>query len=254
VHRKSSLPVILSRPCLAVLWMIQPDKLREMLGKAALTDSGMMPRFLLCDTKAEPVDEPEHWPVIDEATTAGWSAVIRELARTFRARGKEPLTIKTASGVQAMLRDYHNELAAKRRTGGDLADVSSYAARWSENARRVAVVLHAAEHGASAPYEKLATETAENALKIVRWFSAQQLQVLAAGRHERRASRLESLKAALSLYPEQRATLRDLERRNGIAKDEAASLARAFPAVLVLETVKPAGRGRPSETVRLVAK
>jgi hypothetical protein len=42
VHRKSSLPVILSRPCLAVLWMIQPDKLREMLGKAALTDSGMM--------------------------------------------------------------------------------------------------------------------------------------------------------------------------------------------------------------------
>jgi len=42
VHRKSSLPVILSRPCLAVLWMIQPDKLREMLGKAALTDSGML--------------------------------------------------------------------------------------------------------------------------------------------------------------------------------------------------------------------
>ena len=78
--------------------------------------------------------------------------------------------------------------------------------------------------------------------------------MLAAGRHERRASRLESLKAALSLYPEQRATLRDLERRNGITKDEAASLARAFPAVLVLETVKPASRGRPSETVRLVAK
>lgn len=253
-HRKSSLPVILARPCLTVLWMIQPDKLREMLGNVSLVDSGLMPRFLVCDTKAEPMKEPEHWPVMDAAVNAKWCSVIKELARTFRDRGKEPQTIATSAEVQAIFRDYFNGVVDQRRTGGELADVASFAARWSENAWRVAVVLHAAEHGVGAPYSPMTKETAANAIRIVQWFARQQLRVLAAGRHERRASRLESLKAALMSYPDRRATLRDLERRNGIAKEEVTMLARNFPSMLALETIKREGPGRRSETVRLIGK
>jgi Protein of unknown function (DUF3987) len=252
VHRKNSQPVTLKRPCLSVLWMLQPDKLRDMLGNVALTDSGMMPRFLFCNTRAEPMNEPEEWPTMNAQTAASWNVLIRELVNSFRGRGAEPLCIRTSDAVRGLFRGYFNEIVTKRRTGGELADVSTYAARWAENAWRLAVVLHAAEKGLNAPYEPMPRDTALNAIRLMQWFSRQQLSLLASGRHERQRASLDKLKAALQTCPDYRSTLRDLERRNGIERAEVEALAKAFPAVLVLEKLKTGKPGQPSEVARLL--
>ncbi len=252
VHRKNSQPVTLKRPCLTVLWMLQPDKMRDMLANPALTESGMMPRFLICNTKAEPQNEPETWPAMDVTVAATWNALIRELASAFRSAGANPHCITYPPEVRAMFRDYFNRIVPDRRTGGALADVSSYAARWAENGWRLAVVLHAAEHGVSAPDVELTTETATNALRIMEWFTRQQLSLLAAGRHERQRTRMDNLKTALETYPDRICTLRDLERRHGIERAEVESLVRIFPALVVIEKVKTGKAGQPSVMVRLV--
>ena len=213
-----------------------------------------MPRFLFCNTRAEPMNEPEEWPTINTETAANWNGVIRELVNGFRGRGADPLCIRTSESVKRVFRDYFNELVAKRRTGGELADVSTYAARWAENAWRLAVVLHAAENGINAPYEPMPHDTARNAICLMQWFSRQQLSLLAAGRHERQRTALDKLKTALLTCPNYSSTLRDLERRNGIEHAEVEALAKAFPAVIALEIVKTGGAGRPSEMARLLVK
>ena len=75
---------------------------------------------------------------------------------------------------------HHNAIVKRRRA--DLRDVTIYAARWNEQAWRIAVVLHAAQHGANAHKHRLEIETAKRAIELADWFAAQQLEILSASR------------------------------------------------------------------------
>lgn len=71
--------MVLAHPCLSVLWLLQPDKLRELQESAAMSESGLMPRFLIAETKAEPREEPEERHCIPETVKAAWSGLIHTL-------------------------------------------------------------------------------------------------------------------------------------------------------------------------------
>jgi len=58
-----------------------------------------------------------------------------------------------------------------------------FVCRWTEQAWRVALVLHVALHGTKAIEERLSLETARNAICIVDWFSQHQLALLTGGRN-----------------------------------------------------------------------
>jgi uncharacterized protein DUF3987 len=116
VHRKTSRPVLLNRPCLTILWMMQPDKLREVMKKPNLADSGFFPRFLICDTKAEPQKEPETRPTIAEETSAAWADLLETLVRTFHQAGST-MTITPSREAAEVLRAYYNENVPKRSSG-----------------------------------------------------------------------------------------------------------------------------------------
>ena len=83
-----------------------------------------------------------------------------------------------------MMNAHHNAIVKRRR--GELRDVTSFAARWNEQAWRTAVCLHAAEHSAAAHDHQLNLETARRAIAIADWFAIQQLEILSAGRHQAR--------------------------------------------------------------------
>ena len=89
-------------------------------------------------------------------------------------------------------------------------------------------------------------------MKLMRWFSAQQLRVLAAGREDRLNKRLEKLREVLALEPQKSKTLRELERSNGFDQDEVKRLAAKFPGVVVIEKISTGGAGRPSVVARLL--
>lgn len=252
IHRKGSPPVVLAHPCLTVLWMLQPDKLRELLESAAMSESGMMPRFLIADTKAEPQEEPDERHCIPATVKSAWAELIHTLLDEYHEPDAKARVVQPEREATAMLRDFTNEIVQRRKRGGDLEDVSIYAARWAENAWRLAVVLHAAEHGEEAWRENLSAATADKALTMMRWFAAQQLRLLASGREDKLAKRLEKLREVLALKRDKLCNLSELERRHAFAAAEVQKLAAQFPGVLVIEKLSTGGSGRPPVVARLL--
>jgi hypothetical protein len=191
VDRKGSGPILLQRPCLAALWLVQPDKIETLLGERSLTDGGLIPRPLICQPNAQ------HRPIvrgaegIPAATVNTWALLVGKLIKTFRY-ASEPVTLEPAPEVLQLMDAHCNRIVERMKT--DLQDVDSYAARWNEQAWRIAVCLHAGLHGEDAGGRMLAADTAANAIALADWFAGEQLRILARGRHAaRRAKRDEVL-------------------------------------------------------------
>lgn len=191
VDRQGREPVLLQRPCLAALWLVQPDKVETLLGKTELTDGGLIPRILICHTRAMPRPIVDGVEGIPAATEHAWEMRVSELIHAFRM-ASEPFTIEPTPEARQMMKEHHNQIVERRN--GELRDVTTYAARWNEQAWRIAVCLHAGLHGEDAGGRMLEADTAASAIALADWFAGEQLHILARGRHvARRAKRDEVL-------------------------------------------------------------
>ena len=198
VDRQGREPVTLQRPCLSALWLVQPDKIETLLGKTELTDGGMIPRLLVCHTRAMPLPIVEGVAGIPSATSDAWAALVNGLLKAFRMAG-EPMTIEPTPEAKAMMDAHHNQIVARRLA--ELRDVTTYAARWNEQAWRIAVCLHAGLHGEGAGERKLSHETAASAIALADWFAGEQLRILERGRHAARRAKREEVLALLADTP-----------------------------------------------------
>ena len=93
----------------------------------------------------------------------------------------------------------------------DLRDVTTYAARWNEQAWRIAVCLHAGLHGEDAGGRMLAADTAASAIALADWFAGEQLRILARGRHAARRAKRDEVLELLADNPKG-ITARDVHR------------------------------------------
>ena len=124
-------------------------------------------------------------------TANAWAALVGSLIKTFRMAG-EPVTIEPAPDARRMMDTHHNQIVERRLA--DLRDVTTYAARWNEQAWRIAVCLHAGLHSEDAGARMLSADTAASAIALADWFAGEQLRILEGGRHAaRRAKRDEVL-------------------------------------------------------------
>ena len=244
-HRINRPPVELHHPSLSVTWMIQPDKASELFDKVDLTEGGLLPRFLITDTDAEPEDEPENPHTLDEAITAQWQELI-ELALDYRDKAAAPVTIETDAEAREIFRAYTNASKARAKSNGDLADLSSFPVRWGEQAWRLAASLHVATHGEDFPNQALNAGTARQTTALAHWFSHHQLSLMSRRRHERQEERWRRLRDILLKTENGSETLRNLRKRNGFSKEEIERLAETFSDSLELKTIASAGGGRPS--------
>jgi hypothetical protein len=179
VDRQGRDTVVLNNPCLALCWFVQPDLLATMLDEESLSASGFLPRLLICHTKAAPRRIEGEAQILSATVLNQWKQLNDDLLVTFHAANK-PHRIMPTQEAMEVLNDYHNRIVDRR--AADLADVGAFAARYAENAWRLSIVLHAAMWGSDAGNEPLAAETAANAVCIVEWFAASQLDILAKGR------------------------------------------------------------------------
>lgn len=251
VDRLSRGAIVLQKPCLTVLWLTQPDKLEVLLGTESLSEGGLLPRFLICHTGAEPQEIGECRPVIPATVQADYDQLIKTLVRTFRCSDCAA-TVKATSSAMNLLNGHHNEIVRRQKGDGDLRDVKSFAARWTENAWRVAVCLHAAEHGIDATPNDLNNETAQRAIRIVNWFSEQQLDVLSAGRMAAKKSKTDRVLELLSQHPEG-ITNRLVQRARIEPTAEAAKVLLATmesDGILIGQDCKPDGGGKESRIYR----
>ena len=249
VHRMSRDPISLESPCLTALWLTQPDKLQSLLDERSLNEGGLIPRILTCHTNCEPREIGKNPPSISISVEKAYAGLIFCLLDTYRLAHERFTIVPTSEALRA-LNDHHDAIVKRRR--GELRDVTSYAARWNEQAWRIAVCLHAGTHGSQAHEQPVSLETAQRAIALADWFAAEQLRILNAGRTQRKIERLQRLKELIVQQYNGAATLRDLQRNNGFEPDETRELAAKFPGSLVIE--KRETGGRPSEIVSLPKK
>jgi hypothetical protein len=234
--------VVLNSPCLAVLWLVQPDKVVTLLAERSLTDGGLIPRFLICHTNAEPRPIIEGAAGIPAEVRAEYRRLIRELLETYRL-ASEARTIEPTPEALAALNAHFNAIVERRR--GELRDVTTYAARWNEQAWRIAVCLHAGLNGSKAHERRLELATAKAAIELADWFAGQQLGILEAGRE---AARREIRDEVLSLLADNPAGIRKSDvyrKRITLDADEAHTLLSTMEAegVLIGRDEKPEGGG-----------
>jgi Protein of unknown function (DUF3987) len=249
IDRMSRDPVSLESPCLTALWLTQPDKLEALLDERSLNEGGLIPRILPCHTNCEPREIGRNPPAISMSTSKAYAGLIYSLLSTYRLAHERFALQPTPEALQE-LNDHHDAIVKRRR--GELRDVTSYAARWNEQAWRISVCLHAATHGAEAHQHLLDLETAQHAITLADWFAEQQLRILNAGRTQRKVERLQKLRELIVQQYNGEATLRDLKLRNGFKADEVRELVMKFPGMLAIE--KRETGGRPSEIVSLPKK
>ena len=249
VHRMSRDPISLESPCLTALWLTQPDKLQSLLDERSLNEGGLIPRILPCHTNCEPREIGQDPPSISISVEKAYGGLIFSLLETYRL-ASERFTIKPSSEASQALNDHHDAIVKRRR--GELRDVTSCAARWNEQAWRIAVCLHAGTHGSQAHEQPVSLETAQRAITLADWFAAEQLRILNAGRTQRKIERLQRLQHLIGQQYNGTVTLRSLQRNNGFEPAEIRELAAKFPEKLVIE--RRGTGGRPSEIVSLPQK
>ena len=256
VDRQGRDAVVLHRPCLSLCWLVQPDLLATMLGEDSLSASGFLPRLLICDTRARPQRIEGEAPALPESIRAAWWQLVADLLANYHAAAS-PFRIEPTPAALACLTEFHNAVVDRRI--GDLADVGAFAARYAENAWRMAVTFHAALYGADAHSRPLDAETAGNAVRVVEWFAAAQLDILSKARRQA-ASKvedevLELISANRDRKGQDFTTAREVQRARIVATAEAAHalLARMESSGLLSgEDVAPPNGGKPTRIFRLI--
>jgi len=208
VDRIGREPVLLQRPCLAALWLVQPDKLETLLEKSELTDGGLIPRLLVCQTGAMPQPIVDGVESIPTGVADAWAVLVKNLVTTFRMATK-PFTIEPVPEAWEMMKDHFNRIVERRLS--DLRDVTKFAARWNEQAWRLAVVIHAGLYGVDAGGRQLEADTAANAIALADWFAEEQLRILAHGRHAAQRAKCDEVLELLADTPKG-ITARDVQR------------------------------------------
>ena len=185
--------VRLADPCLTLLWLMQPSKLDTLFSQRHFREDGLLARVLACRIETRPRKYDSRRPAdsYSRAVRQEWRELWLELHQSYHRITDKPHILTLSKEAAAWMLDYHDETVERRRR--DLADMDSLAARWAEQAWRLAVVLHAARHGKEAHLEQVrADDTVGAAIEIADWFSEQQLALLAYSRaaaaetHERK--------------------------------------------------------------------
>jgi hypothetical protein len=167
-------------------------------------------------------------------------------------------TIQVTEAARHCLESYFNEIVDRRKTG-ELVDVNQYASRWCEQAARLAITLHAGLYGGAAHEHPLGLETAENAVRLAKWFANQQLSSLAKGRQAAARKKEDEVLELLESNHERKGvdfiTVRDAYRARIVLTAGAAHalLARMETCGLLAgEDVTPPGGGKITRIFRRV--
>ena len=231
-------------PCLAMLLLVQPSILRELMGNEEAFERGMTARLLTFTVETEPLEDDGIARCVSEQAGAGWNQLIRGILARRESVAGSPHRIVCTPEAREVFRQFHNESVRLRR--GEFRDIEAELGRWRENAIRLAIGLCVAD---SLEAQNLTGEQAMRAVEIMRWCVRSALQITNAARMQKRAKRADELHALLACKPGGEETLRNLDKSHGFKPEEVHILAGQFPERFTEERVQTGGR--PSEVLRL---
>jgi len=246
--------VVMQSPWLNCLWFTQPDKLREVVGKREVFQSGFVQRMLMCDTGSSAINLSKMDSPFSASVEKEWGEHIHNILNKHRVAERDgPLTVLPANDTFAYLVEYQDKCV--EQMNGELSDISTIAGKWGENAWRVALCLHVSMYPDDPTGQLLELETAERAVKIVEWFAEQSLQLMGPIREEKEDYRVSSLTDILSRekYDQQEGvTYGVLRKSHGFTQDELDKLCAIHSGRFESVDIKPTSKGgRPTKVIRL---
>jgi hypothetical protein len=236
-------PVILENPCLSLFWLIQPERAQRLFSNPDLRNGGFLPRCLIWDSRVEPTEQPEEDRPIPAKVQENFNNLLKGLLDTYH-NGKEH-TIPPSRLAKESMRTYHNSLVARRRK--DWCDINSFVARWTENAWRILVNLHAGAHFSNAHLTQIDRFRPDHAIELSKWFGTEQIRLLSAMRESADWDTLSGLIELVNRVYKGKATIRDLGLRHGYRREELERLAEKYPSKIAIRREEPGEKGgRPS--------
>jgi hypothetical protein len=193
--------VRLEAPCLACLFVVTPDVAKKLTGNERMREGGLLPRFLVSVSHAR----PQPW---DDSAREIPSGVARDYARAafamlsnYRNKGLGELSpLDVEPEARAVFAEHYRGFCERYE-----ADSAAFEARHTENAIRIALVLHAwgsitlSKQGEPAnvfAHERaLSEQTARDGLRLLEWFTIHQRGLLAPHREAARESKWEKIVA-----------------------------------------------------------
>lgn len=249
-HRATKKAIVLNEPCISVCWLCQPHRLEKFLSSDRLMDDGLLARFFVFHSGAGMGYLDGGDKTIPSGISANYGAVISSLFNTYGQRVAECLVCETTPDAWEVLRWHHNRRVDYWNAQHE--HLRPCISRWTEQAWRLTLVLHAATHGGNSHSSEVDRHTAESAVALQEWLAEQQMRIIAGAPLRNEADRLRRLYELLRESDDSEITLRDLQNSHGFPRDEVYHLVRLFPSRLQLKKIKPLGGGRPSEVLRLV--
>ena len=230
---------------------MQPDVLSKLLEAPEMIESGLLARFMFYQCLHQPMSRMERRPKVAITVKQAWCELVGNLTSEYRMSERSPVIIATSEDALHEFRKFGSESAVRTAPGGDLTDVAVFVRRWEEQAKRVALVLHAGLHVRNAAEHELSDATARDAIEVVRWFGDRQLELLHTRRFDWLRTKAEKLHKILLRHPDHRATVGELSKSHCWRKEEVMQLVDLFPDLLRAEQTTRGTRGKP--TVRVYA-
>ena len=181
------------------------------------------------------------------AVADAYGGLIEELFVLYGRSSKDEWVVQASAEAQEVMRVHHNQCVERRNA--DDGPLRPCIARWSEQAWKIALVLHAASHGAESHEKPLDGHTAQCAVALQQWFARQQTGILGWGTSPPGTTRLARLCELLSGSPNGEMKLRNLHNSHGFSDKEVRSLVESAPTRLHLQKRQKPGGGRPSWVV-----
>ncbi|SDX47148.1 DUF3987 domain-containing protein [Thiocapsa roseopersicina] len=176
---------VISRPCLSVCILIQPDKFLEAAAHPALRSSGALARIWpvwlpsLVGTRIEAPDEAG----LSGEAMAPFNALIRRLLSHNPPEDEDgrpaPHRATLSPAAAEARRLYHNAIEQLMGEGGELSDVRDIAAKAVSQTAKLALVLHLAADAEilSRPASAIDAATWATAQAIGTWFFEEAVRV-----------------------------------------------------------------------------
>lgn len=239
----------LESPCISVFWLCQPHRLDRFLSRERSLEDGLIARFLVAHSEARMTPLGDELPgEIPVGVKDAYGAVVNDLFRTYHSIRNGTRTVRVSPGGFEVLKEYHNQCTAQ---WDELARLRPCVARWPEQARRLALVLHAAEHGGRSHQQPLSEATARAAVDLAEWFRGQQLAIIGRGATSRLEPRAERLLSLIAASPGAEVKVRDLKNSHGFTDEEIEEIVALHSDRLKLQNLQNPKGGRPSLVVVL---
>lgn len=131
---------------LAVHLMVQPTVARGFMADPLATDTGFLPRFLMCEPPSAIGTRMQANARRDDMALAGFADRLRAILDTplpmdAETRELQPRVLGLSSDAHTLLAGFADAIEAAQAPGGDLAHITGTASKAAEQAARIAGVL-----------------------------------------------------------------------------------------------------------------